>query len=122
MDPCKNNCAKMRILLTVCIVLAVSVALSSALCTHGRLNIDFKTRTKGCMHKGTFHEMNTKWTVKCEECECSQSGLYCCTSTLMPSGYDQEACNSMLDEESCTYKVTRKDDPSIPCEYKSMKG
>ncbi|XP_040178380.1 beta-microseminoprotein-like [Rana temporaria] len=112
----------MRILVTVCIVLAVSVALSSAVCTQGKLNLNFKTRTKGCMHKGTFHKIDTKWTVKCEECECSESGLYCCTSAPMPSGYDKEACNMMLDKESCTYKVTRKDDPSIPCEYKSMKG
>ncbi|CAI9593839.1 unnamed protein product [Staurois parvus] len=103
-------------------MVAVSVVLTSAACTQGKLHINFKTKTKGCMYQGTFHKMNTEWNVKCEDCMCSESGLYCCSSASIPSGYDKEACNLMFDEESCNYKVTRKDDPSISCEYKSMKG
>ncbi|XP_075697365.1 beta-microseminoprotein-like [Rhinoderma darwinii] len=111
-----------KILLALCVVLAVSVALSSAQCFTGSLTFDVKTRKTACEHGGQMHQVGTVWTSECQECSCTKRGLSCCSTIKTPVNYDKENCESVFNAESCSYTVTRKDNPSEKCEVMGMVG
>ncbi|XP_056386535.1 beta-microseminoprotein-like [Hyla sarda] len=111
----------MKVLLALGVVLACSVALSSAQCMTSKLNFNLKTRTTGCEHKGKFYKIGSAWTLDCEECSCNKHGMSCCSLTRTPI-YDKKECVAVFHKESCSYTVTKKSNPSEPCEIKAMVG
>ncbi|XP_068111409.1 beta-microseminoprotein-like [Hyperolius riggenbachi] len=121
-DTCRSHLAKMRLLLAICVVVVATVVLCDASCFRDNLQFNLKSKSKGCMHNGKIHKVNTDWTDKCLECSCSRFGLNCCSKVMTPAEYDRDNCNAELDEVSCTYKVTRKDDPSVACEVTAFVG
>ncbi|XP_040293217.1 beta-microseminoprotein-like [Bufo bufo] len=112
----------MKVLLALGVVLAVSVALSSAFCSKDLLKLDLKTRQAACEEGGKQYKIGSTWTSRCMSCSCSKTGMTCCSLVNIPSDYDKENCVAILDEETCSYRVTKKDNPSEECEVKAMVG
>ncbi|KAM4030413.1 beta-microseminoprotein-like [Anomaloglossus baeobatrachus] len=111
----------MKVLLALGVVLAVSVALSSAYCYLGKSTFDWKTKTTECEHRETIHKMGESWIADCEDCSCGKKYMQCCSLKHTPQ-FNKEECESTFHEESCSYTVTRKDNPSEECEIIEMIG
>ncbi|XP_069835242.1 beta-microseminoprotein-like isoform X3 [Dendropsophus ebraccatus] len=109
----------MKVLLALGVVLACSIALSSAQCLAGKLSFDRKTGTQGCQYKGQLHKIGTEWTSGCEKCQCSSTGMSCC-STIQTPIVDEKTCEKIFVKATCSYKVVKKDNPSETCEIKAM--
>ncbi|KAM3914021.1 beta-microseminoprotein-like [Leptodactylus fuscus] len=114
--------AMMKVLLVLGVVLTISVALSSAQCYTDDLKADLKTRKRVCEYKGAFYDIGTDWTSGCERCSCHKRGMECCPTMQIPVNYDKENCEAILNKETCSYTVTRKDDPSVECEVYGVIG
>ncbi|XP_077113268.1 beta-microseminoprotein-like [Ranitomeya variabilis] len=111
----------MKVLLALGVVLAVSVALSSAACYIDKLKFNRQEKTTGCEHNGILHSAGENWTADCEECSCGPKGMRCCSLTKTPI-YDKQICEATFQEESCSYTVTKKDNPAEECEITGMVG
>ncbi|XP_073441934.1 beta-microseminoprotein-like [Dendrobates tinctorius] len=111
----------MKALLALGVVLAVSVALSSAACYTAKPKFNRETKTSECEHNGKLYLPGETWTVDCLDCSCGKKSMQCC-SRLMSPIYDKETCDATLDKESCSYIVTKKDNPSEECEITGMVG
>ncbi|CAJ0934092.1 unnamed protein product [Ranitomeya imitator] len=74
-----------------------------------------------CEHKGKLHSVGEDWTADCEKCSCGPKGMRCCSLTNTPI-YDEQICEATFHEESCSYTVTKKDNPSEECEITGMVG
>uniref|UniRef100_A0A8C3HIN6 Beta-microseminoprotein n=1 Tax=Chrysemys picta bellii TaxID=8478 RepID=A0A8C3HIN6_CHRPI len=78
----------------------------------------------GCIDEnGVLHEFNSKWKTKdCQSCSCSKETMGCCSLVITPRIYDEEKCESIFYEETCSYKVVEKADPSKLCEVHGAVG
>ncbi|NWW63640.1 MSPJ protein, partial [Ifrita kowaldi] len=73
--------------------------------------------------KGKVHEFDSRWrTDDCNDCACDRSGIRCCTSYVTPVDYDKEKCESIFNQETCSYEVVEKDDHSKECPVHSWVG
>ncbi|XP_073541776.1 beta-microseminoprotein-like [Phyllobates terribilis] len=111
----------MKVLLALGVVLTVSVALSSAQCYIAKPKFDRKTRTIECEHMGNLYSIGEEWTANCEQCSCSKDIMQCCSTAFTPI-FDKQICEAKFNEESCSYTVTKKDNPSEACEITGMVG
>ncbi|XP_069609446.1 beta-microseminoprotein-like [Ranitomeya imitator] len=111
----------MKVLLALGVVLAVSVALSSAACYSAKPKFNRQEKATVCEHKGKLHSVGEDWTADCEKCSCGPKGMRCCSLTNTPI-YDEQICEATFHEESCSYTVTKKDNPSEECEITGMVG
>ncbi|XP_073537524.1 beta-microseminoprotein-like [Phyllobates terribilis] len=118
---CLQKYSRMKVLLALGVVLTVSVALSSAQCYVGKPKFDWKTRTAVCEHMGKPYLIGEVWTANCERCSCGKESMGCCSMTNTPK-FDKQICEAKFNEESCSYTVTKKDNPSEECEITGMVG
>ncbi|NXD75576.1 MSMB protein, partial [Halcyon senegalensis] len=73
--------------------------------------------------EGEMHVFGSRWkTQDCLDCSCSRNGMSCCTGFATPVGYDEEKCISILNKETCTYKVVEKNDDSKECPVNGWVG
>ncbi|XP_030426533.1 beta-microseminoprotein J1-like [Gopherus evgoodei] len=102
------------------LIIVVSVTLCDAQCWLKIIESD----AQGCTDEnGVLHEFNSKWTTKdCQSCSCSKERMQCCSLVSSPVDYDKEKCESIFYEETCSYKVVEKADPSKLCEVHSYVG
>ncbi|XP_070621718.1 beta-microseminoprotein E1-like [Erythrolamprus reginae] len=64
---------------------------------------------------GSVHPVGSTWETKnCLRCACAHSYVACCSKFTYPIAY-YSICEIKLDLASCTYKLYKKDDPTIPC-------
>ncbi|XP_063817559.1 beta-microseminoprotein-like [Pseudophryne corroboree] len=111
----------MKFILALGVVLTVSVALSNAQCEQGKPTFDLKSRTAVCKYNGKAHKVGEEWTENCMMCSCSKDGFQCCSKAYRPV-FDEEECESVFDENACSYIVTKKNNPDETCEIKAMVG
>ncbi|KAG8551987.1 hypothetical protein GDO81_004366 [Engystomops pustulosus] len=111
----------MKVLLALGVVLALYLEQCSAYCSYGQLSLDSK-RKPVCIHNGEVHKIDTDWPSGCEKCSCRKTGMQCCAEIETPSMYDKENCEAIFHEDTCSYTVTRKDNPSVKCEVLAMIG
>uniref|UniRef100_A0A674K069 Microseminoprotein beta n=1 Tax=Terrapene triunguis TaxID=2587831 RepID=A0A674K069_9SAUR len=72
---------------------------------------------------GVLHEFNSEWKTKdCQSCSCSKETMGCCSLVITPMDYDKEKCESIFYEETCSYKVVEKADPSKLCKVHGAVG
>ncbi|KAM8924053.1 beta-microseminoprotein-like [Pelodytes ibericus] len=111
-----------KVLLTLAVAFSISVALSSAACSYGRLAVNPKTKSAVCMMDGEIHKVGSTWkSPSCLNCRCGKSGLRCCTTYMTPVNYDK-VCEAIFNNETCSYTVVRKDDPSQSCNVTGYSG
>ncbi|XP_067388371.1 beta-microseminoprotein J1-like isoform X3 [Emydura macquarii macquarii] len=81
-------------------------------------------RTAGCVDKnGVLHKFNTKWRTKdCYSCTCTKKEIQCCSVVFTPVDYDKEKCERIFYEDTCSYTVVEKADPSKHCEVRGIVG
>ncbi|NWT87994.1 MSPJ protein, partial [Lanius ludovicianus] len=73
--------------------------------------------------EGKVHEFHSSWrTDDCNDCSCDRAGIRCCTSYVTPVDYDKEKCESIFNQDTCSYKVVEKDDHSKECPVHSWVG
>ncbi|XP_056388330.1 beta-microseminoprotein-like [Hyla sarda] len=94
---------------------------TDALQVPGRSSALITNPNWSCEHKGKFHKIGSVWTLDCEECSCNKHGMSCCSLINTPI-YDEKECVAVFHKESCSYTVTKKSNPSEPCEIKAMVG
>nr|XP_014426512.1 beta-microseminoprotein-like isoform X1 [Pelodiscus sinensis] len=102
------------------LIVAVSVTLCDAQCWLKNIDSD----AKGCIDKtGVLHPFNSEWrTADCYSCSCTKKSLECCSLVATPTDYDKEKCESIFNQETCSYRVVEKADPSKLCEVYGMVG
>nr|XP_005311424.1 beta-microseminoprotein-like [Chrysemys picta bellii] len=102
------------------LIIVASVTLCDAQCWLTRIESD----AQGCIDEnGVLHEFNSKWKTKdCQSCSCSKETMGCCSLVITPRIYDEEKCESIFYEETCSYKVVEKADPSKLCEVHGAVG
>ncbi|XP_051474990.1 beta-microseminoprotein-like [Apus apus] len=110
-----------KTILVCLLVLAVSVPLSNAACFLQPLE---PGETDGCRDAdGELHKFGSSWRdADCNDCTCDEIGMNCCSSYVTPVDYDTEKCESIFNQEACTYKVVEKDDHSKECPVHSWVG
>ncbi|XP_017508154.1 beta-microseminoprotein isoform X1 [Manis javanica] len=104
-------------LLRSLVVLTTFVALCNAQCyviprenTPGNLSNECRDLN------GVTHPLNSRWKTKnCQECECGQDGIACCSMVAAPNGYDPVKCQKIFIKETCTYKVVERTNPGREC-------
>ncbi|XP_053805777.1 beta-microseminoprotein-like [Vidua chalybeata] len=115
----------MNTILACLLAVAICMPLSDASCVF----LPFKPGISngavvGCLdEEGNVHKFDSQWrTEDCNDCSCSKTGIGCCTSYMRPVDYDEEKCESIFNEETCSYKVVEKDDHSKECPVHSWVG
>lgn len=100
----------MKFLLGTLVVLATFVTLCNSQC-YFIPNQSLKPNE--CQDlKGVSHPLNSVWKTKdCEECTCGQNAISCCNTAAIPTGYDTNKCQKILNKKTCTYTVVEKKDP-----------
>ncbi|CAM4588288.1 unnamed protein product [Lepidochelys olivacea] len=102
------------------LIVVFSVTSCDAQCWQKTIGYD----AQGCTdEKGVLHEFNSKWKTKdCQSCSCHKKIMHCCSLVATPTDYDEEKCESIFYEETCSYNVVEKADPSKPCEVHGLVG
>nr|XP_032653303.1 beta-microseminoprotein-like isoform X2 [Chelonoidis abingdonii] len=102
------------------LIIVISVTLCDAQCWQKITESD----GQGCTDEnGVLHEFNSKWKTKdCQSCSCGKETMQCCSLIATPVDYDKEKCESIFYEETCSYKVVEKADPSKLCEVHGFVG
>lgn len=105
----------MKFLLGTLVVLATFVTLCNSQC-YFIPNQSLKPNE--CQDlKGVSHPLNSVWKTKdCEECTCGQNAISCCNTAAIPTGYDTNKCQKILNKKTCTYTVVEKKDPGKTCD------
>ncbi|XP_043332257.1 beta-microseminoprotein [Cervus elaphus] len=124
----------MNALLGSFVVLATFVTLCNAQCyfipnesstSNGDL-LDPETEPKssslaGCKDlNGVTHQLKSDWnTDNCESCHCDEAGIHCCNTAAIPTDYDRDKCQAVLNKKTCTYTVLEKKNPLKTCTVKA---
>ncbi|XP_036758518.2 beta-microseminoprotein isoform X2 [Manis pentadactyla] len=102
----------MSALLRSLVVLTTFVTLCNAQCY-----VVPRENTLECQDpNGVTHPLNSRWkTENCQECECGQDGITCCSTLAVPKGYDTVKCQKIFIKETCTHKVVERKNPGKEC-------
>ncbi|XP_067388295.1 beta-microseminoprotein J1-like isoform X2 [Emydura macquarii macquarii] len=102
------------------LIVVFSVTLCDAQCWLEKNEAD----ARGCVDKnGVLHKFNTKWRTKdCYSCTCTKKEIQCCSVVFTPVDYDKEKCERIFYEDTCSYTVVEKADPSKHCEVRGIVG
>ncbi|XP_040178116.1 uncharacterized protein LOC120910423 [Rana temporaria] len=123
-DNCVQKQLKMRQLVVVLIGASI-VAVCNAVCFRQRpQEMKMGKEHKGCIYDGKTYKRGAQWkTEDCYQCSCFLDGtMQCCTTYGTPVGYDEENCEAVFDQASCSYSLVPKKDPTVECEIRSMVG
>ncbi|XP_053547579.1 beta-microseminoprotein-like [Bombina bombina] len=71
--------------------------------------------------EGKSHAYKSTWeTSDCMKCNCTETGITCCTKMRRPVLFNPDDCEAVLNKTSCTYQLRRKDNPSESCNITAM--
>ncbi|XP_036433891.1 beta-microseminoprotein-like [Colossoma macropomum] len=67
-----------------------------------------------------WHPVGSSWTnKKCVKCTCKADGMRCCDG--LPKIFNvPEDCTVEYNYKTCTFKVSEKKNPSIPCSHSAV--
>ncbi|XP_064001703.1 beta-microseminoprotein-like isoform X1 [Pogoniulus pusillus] len=103
------------------LVMGIVVTLSDAYCFSEFYKPWYSK--KGCLVDGKLYPFGEiEKTENCLRCSCSRKALHCCS--ILPSrfSYDKDACEVILNMETCDYDVVQKKDSSKKCSGFSAVG
>ncbi|KAL7827346.1 hypothetical protein SRHO_G00330640 [Serrasalmus rhombeus] len=68
----------------------------------------------------TQHPIGSSWTnSKCHQCGCSADGMRCCHGLPTVLNFAED-CTVEYNYHTCTFKVVKKEDHSIPCSHSGV--
>ncbi|KAE8590994.1 hypothetical protein XENTR_v10018268 [Xenopus tropicalis] len=109
----------MKFILASVIALGILLTTCNAACFHLP-----PENQEGCLYSGELHELGSKFRTKdCMDCTCDMDGsMGCCQAFVDPIGYDEQLCEKVFNEQSCSYIVRKKDNPAETCKVTSSIG
>ncbi|XP_030630751.1 beta-microseminoprotein [Chanos chanos] len=93
------------------------LALVHTVCVHKR----YVPGSTHCYDDATerWHPIGSKWkSDHCQICSCYDTRMSCCTTYANPANFPDD-CMKEFDQETCSFKVFKKNNPSIPCPVSS---
>ncbi|XP_059821520.1 beta-microseminoprotein-like isoform X2 [Hypanus sabinus] len=71
---------------------------------------------------GASYPVGETWIdADCMRCSCGVNTTECCTTYVRPVGYSED-CEAKFNCRECRYRVYRKDNPAIECEFSGAVG
>ncbi|XP_059821354.1 beta-microseminoprotein-like [Hypanus sabinus] len=71
---------------------------------------------------GASYPVGETWIdAGCMRCTCGVNTIECCTTYVRPVGYSED-CEAKFNCRECRYRVYRKDNPAIECEFSGAVG